>query len=105
MGHNRLTEVGAQMDAAKKKAPQEVALLAVRKSPSMPARVVVPGMISTQQIAGETAALDLMLAHLTHEPEAIASATADSAACPICPSDASFGPDIQQLVCRTEMIG
>ncbi|WP_328618869.1 MULTISPECIES: hypothetical protein [unclassified Streptomyces] len=39
-------------------------------------------MISTQQIAGESAALDLMLAHLTHDPEAIASATADSAACP-----------------------
>ncbi|MFG2233601.1 hypothetical protein ACGFNX_27020 [Streptomyces sp. NPDC048723] len=39
-------------------------------------------MISTQQIAGETAALDLMLAHLTHDPEAIASATADTAACP-----------------------
>ncbi|MET9694489.1 hypothetical protein ABZY81_39815 [Streptomyces sp. NPDC006514] len=39
-------------------------------------------MISTQQIAGETAALDLLLAHLTHDPEAIASATVDTAACP-----------------------
>ncbi|MEV7445652.1 hypothetical protein AB0O22_31715 [Streptomyces sp. NPDC091204] len=39
-------------------------------------------MISTQQIAGENAALDLMLAHLTHDAEAIASATADSNACP-----------------------
>ncbi len=36
-------------------------------------------MISTQQIAGETAALGLMLAHLTPNPEVIASATA---ACP-----------------------
>ncbi|MEU9182022.1 hypothetical protein AB0C90_35380 [Streptomyces sp. NPDC048550] len=35
-------------------------------------------MISTQQIAGEAAALDLMLAHLTHDTEAIATATADS---------------------------
>ncbi|WP_404962642.1 hypothetical protein [Streptomyces sp. 147326] len=39
-------------------------------------------MISTQQIAGETAALDLMLAHLTHDAEAITSSTADSTACP-----------------------
>ncbi|MFJ6755427.1 MULTISPECIES: hypothetical protein [unclassified Streptomyces] len=39
-------------------------------------------MISTQQIAGETAALDLMPAHLTRDPEAIASATTDTAACP-----------------------
>ncbi|MEJ8640611.1 hypothetical protein WKI68_02480 [Streptomyces sp. MS1.HAVA.3] len=39
-------------------------------------------MISTQQIAGENAALDLMPAHLTHNAEAIASATAGSAACP-----------------------
>ncbi|MFD9307817.1 hypothetical protein ACFWCB_34950 [Streptomyces sp. NPDC060048] len=39
-------------------------------------------MISTQQIAGDNAALDLMLAHLTHDAEAIASATADSTACP-----------------------
>ncbi|MFI8277998.1 hypothetical protein ACIGBH_24515 [Streptomyces sp. NPDC085929] len=35
-------------------------------------------MISTQQIVGEAAALDLMLAHLTHDTEAIATATADS---------------------------
>ncbi|MFI8392984.1 hypothetical protein [Streptomyces sp. NPDC085540] len=39
-------------------------------------------MISRQQIAGETAALDLLLARLTHDPEAIASATVDTAACP-----------------------
>ncbi|WP_158754895.1 hypothetical protein [Streptomyces sp. NRRL F-2580] len=39
-------------------------------------------MISTQQVAGENAALDLMLAHLTHDAEAIASATVDSNACP-----------------------
>ncbi|MDX3538927.1 hypothetical protein PV721_32235 [Streptomyces sp. MB09-01] len=36
----------------------------------------------SQQIAGETAALDLMLAHLTHDAEAIASATASTAVCP-----------------------
>ncbi|WP_405940717.1 hypothetical protein [Streptomyces sp. NBC_00207] len=39
-------------------------------------------MISTQQTAGEMAALDLMLAHLTHDSEAIASAMADSTVCP-----------------------
>ncbi|MCX4808854.1 hypothetical protein OG594_46195 [Streptomyces sp. NBC_01214] len=39
-------------------------------------------MISTKQFAGENAALDLMLAHLTHDPQAIASATADTAVCP-----------------------
>ena len=34
------------------------------------------------QSAGENAALDLMLAHLTHDAEAITSATADSTICP-----------------------
>ncbi|WP_328965357.1 hypothetical protein [Streptomyces virginiae] len=38
-------------------------------------------MISTQQIAGETAALDLMPARLTHDAWAIASATARTAVC------------------------
>ncbi|MFI8392769.1 hypothetical protein [Streptomyces sp. NPDC085540] len=36
-------------------------------------------MIGAQQIAGANAALDLVLAHLTHNTGAIASATAASA--------------------------
>ncbi|WP_328618959.1 MULTISPECIES: hypothetical protein [unclassified Streptomyces] len=43
------------------------------RSHQEPGRVVVAG-ISTQQIAGENAALDLMLAHLTHDAEAIVAA-------------------------------
>ncbi|WP_405827127.1 hypothetical protein [Streptomyces sp. NBC_00105] len=39
-------------------------------------------MISTQQTAGEIAALDLMLARLTHDTEALASAMAESTVCP-----------------------
>ncbi|MFJ6054430.1 hypothetical protein [Streptomyces sp. NPDC092307] len=38
--------------------------------------------ISTEQIAGETAALDLMRGYLAGDPEAIAAAAAAGAVCP-----------------------